>query len=249
MLDPRFFARPIAHRGYHNAAVGRIENTRAAVGAALAHGYGIEIDLQLSADENAVVFHDYELSRLTDLRGPVRQRPMHNLASITLSGSDETIPSLSEILKQVSGRVPLLIELKDQDGAMGANVGALEAVVADELAQYEGPVAVMSFNPHSVRSLASLLPDVPRGLVTCAFRAEDWPILPDETRSLLRQIEDYDRVGASFISHDVHDLRAPRVAALKKAGARILCWTIRSAKQERKARRIADNITFEGYVA
>ncbi|WP_224824057.1 glycerophosphodiester phosphodiesterase family protein [Cognatishimia sp. MH4019] len=249
MLDPRFFARPIAHRGYHDQARGRVENSRAAFGAAIAHGYGIELDLQLSADGEAVVFHDYDLARLTDLRGPVRQRPMDNLRSIRLSGSDDVIASLPEVLAQVAGRVPLLIELKDQDGAMGADVGALEAAVADALKGYDGPAALMSFNPHSVRTLASLAPDVPRGLVTCAFEAEDWPTLPTETRALLKDIPDYDRVGACFISHDARDLDAPRVATLKADGAKVLCWTIRSPEAEAIARRIADNVTFEGYVA
>lgn len=249
MLDPRFFARPIAHRGYHDAERGRIENSRAAFGAAIAHGYGIELDVQLSADDQAVVFHDYDLARLTDLRGPVRQRPMENLAGISLSGSDDTIASLPEVLHQIAGRVPVLIELKDQDGAMGADIGPLETAVADALAGYEGPAAVMSFNPHSVRTLAALAPDTPRGLVTCAFSAEDWPTLPADTRELLREIPDYGRVGACFISHDATDLDAPRVARLKADGARVLCWTIRSAADEAKARRVADNVTFEGYVA
>lgn len=249
MLDPRFFARPIAHRGYHDLARGRVENSRAAIGAAIAHGYGIEIDLQLSADGEAVVFHDYEISRLTDLRGPIRQRPMENLRTIKLSGSDDVISSLPEVLVQVAGRVPLLIELKDQDGAMGPDIGTLETAVTDALAGYDGPAAVMSFNPHSVRTLASLLPDIPRGLVTSAFNADDWPTLPADTRAMLKNISDYDRVGASFISHDARDLDAPRIAELKADGAKVLCWTIRSPEEETKARRIADNVTFEAYVA
>jgi len=249
MLDPRFFARPIAHRGYHDAARGRIENSRAAVGAAMAHGYGIEIDVQLSADGQAVVFHDYDIGRLTDLQGPVRQRPMENLRAIKLKGSNETIPSLPDVLEQVNGRVPLLIELKDQDGAMGPDIGLLETAVADALSGYDGPVAVMSFNPHSVRTLAALLPDVPRGLVTSAFDPDDWPTLSGQMRTLLRGIPDYDRVRACFISHDARNLRSGRVAELKIQGAKILCWTIRSAAEEAEARKIADNVTFEGYVA
>lgn len=249
MLDPRFFARPIAHRGYHDATRGRIENSRAAIGAALAHRYGIEIDVQLSADDQAMVFHDYDIGRLTDLRGPIRQRPVENLKAIKLTGSDETIPTLPEVLQQVAGRAPLLIELKDQDGAMGSDIGILETAVADALAGYEGPVAVMSFNPHSVRTMAALLPDVPRGLVTSGFDPEDWPTLPAQTRNLLRDIPDYERVRACFISHDARNLRARRVRELKEQGAKILCWTIRSPAEEAEARQIADNVTFEGYVA
>ena len=45
------------------------------------------------------------------------------------------------------------------------------------------------------------------------------------------------------------DLAAPRVAELQAQGAAILCWTIKSAEDEAKARKYAQNITFEGYAA
>ncbi|MGR3364804.1 MAG: glycerophosphodiester phosphodiesterase family protein [Maritimibacter harenae] len=248
-LPAAFLGPPLAHRAYHDAAAGRPENSRAAVRAAVAAGYGIEIDVQLSRDEVAMVFHDYDLARLTGEKGPVRQRTAEDLAGIRLTGGDEGIPTLSEILALVDGRVPVLIEIKDQDGAMGPNVGPLEAAVADAVTAYAGPVAVMSFNPHAVAEMARLAPDVPRGLTTCAFSAEDWPILNATTRTLLARIPDFDRVGATFISHDARDLRAETVAVLKARGVPVLCWTVRSPEAETQAREIADNITFEGYAA
>jgi glycerophosphoryl diester phosphodiesterase len=248
-LPAVFLGPPLAHRAYHDAAAGRPENSRAAVRAAVAAGYGIEIDVQLSRDEVAMVFHDYDLARLTGEKGPVRQRTAEDLAGIRLTGGDEGIPTLSEILELVDGRVPVLIEIKDQDGAMGPNVGPLEAAVADAVTAYAGPVAVMSFNPHAVAEMARLAPGVPRGLTTCAFSAEDWPILNATTRTLLARIPDFDRVGATFISHDARDLRAETVAVLKARGVPVLCWTVRSPEAETQAREIADNITFEGYAA
>ncbi|MZR12272.1 phosphodiesterase [Maritimibacter sp. DP07] len=248
-LPAAFLGPPLAHRAYHDAAAGRPENSRAAVRAAVAAGYGIEIDVQLSRDEVAMVFHDYDLARLTGEKGPVRQRTAEDLALIRLTGGDEGIPTLSEILALVDGRVPVLIEIKDQDGAMGPNVGPLEAAVADAVTAYAGPVAVMSFNPHAVAEMARLAPDVPRGLTTCAFSAEDWPILNATTRTLLARIPDFDRTGATFISHDARDLRAETVAVLKARGVPVLCWTVRSPEAETQAREIADNITFEGYAA
>jgi hypothetical protein len=65
----------------------------------------------------------------------------------------------------------------------------------------------------------------------------------------LREIPDYDRVGASFISHEAADLHSARVAGLKSQGASVLCWTITSAKAEAEARKVAQGITFEGYLA
>lgn len=247
-LSRLFYDIPLAHRALHDVNAGRPENSRAAIRAAIDAGYGIEIDVQLSADDAAMVFHDYALDRLTDQTGPIRLRGADDLAKIPLKGGDEGIPDLPEVLALVAGRVPLVIELKDQDGAMGPNIGALEQATADAVATYAGPLAVMSFNPNSVARMAELLPEVPRGIVTSAYRYADWP-LSRATCDHLRDIPDYDRAQACFISHEVGDLSAPRVAALKAQGAMICCWTVRSAAQETEARKLADNITFEGYAA
>lgn len=248
-LPDVFLRLPIAHRGLHDRARGVIENSRAAARAAIAAGYAIELDLQMSSDCRAIVFHDDDLDRLTPEAGPVAARSAADLAGIPLSGGDETIPTFAEFLSLVAGRVPLLVEIKDQDGAMGAGVGALEAAVAADLAGYAGPVAVMSFNPHSVGAMARLAPALPRGLTTSAFDPAQWAPLPAAVCDRLRDIPDYAAVGASFISHEWRDLARPRVAELAAAGAAVLCWTIRSPAAEAEARRIARNITFEGYAA
>ena len=250
MTLPRVFTdRPIAHRALHDIAQGRPENSRAAVRAAVMAGYGIEIDLQMSRDGVAMVFHDYDLGRLTPETGALRQRDAAALSAIPLRHGDEGIPTLTAVLAEVGGRVPLLIEVKDQDGAMGASVGALEEAAAEALKGYAGPVALMSFNPHSVAACARLAPDLPRGRTTCGYAAGDWPTLPAATRDRLRDIPDFDDVGASFISHNRRDLANPAVARLKARGVPVLCWTIRSPEEEAAARQVADGITFEGYAA
>ncbi len=247
---PRVFLdRPITHRALHDRAAGRAENSPAAIRAAIAAGYGIEIDLQLSRDAQAMVFHDYGLGRLTAEEGPVRQRDAAALRAITLSGGSDSIPTLPDVLDQVAGQVPLLIELKDQHGDMGPTDGALEAATAAALEGYAGPVALMSFNPHSVAELGRLAPDLPRGLTTSGYHAEHWPTLSTATRERLRTIPDFDRVGARFISHDCRDLQNDAVTALKARGVPVLCWTVKSPAQEAEARQVADNITFEGYTA
>ena len=248
-LPASFLAAPIAHRAYHDAQDGRPENSRAAIRAAIAAGFGIEIDLQLSKDGQAMVFHDYDLRRLTPEQGPVRQRTAAELQAIPLLHGDEGIPTLSEVLDIVAGKVPLLIEIKDQDGGMGPNVGPLEQATADALKGYTGPVAVMSFNPHSIAEMARLAPDVSRGLTTSAYDPDSWTTLKQSTCDTLRDIPDLDRTGSSFISHEAGDLDRPRVAEIKAQGLPILCWTIRSPEQEAEARKIADNVTFEGYAA
>lgn len=248
-LPAAFLHLPIAHRALHDVAAGRPENSRAAVRAAVAAGYGIEIDLQLSRDGVPMVFHDETLERLTPREGWLRDLTAAELAAVPLRGGEEGIPTFAEILSLVAGRVPLLVELKDQTLRMAETDGKLEAATAKALAGYSGPVALMSFNPHCIAHLARLAPDLPRGLTTSAYDPEDWAPLPSEVCDRLRPIPDYDRVEASFISHEAADLPRPRVAELLAKGAAVLCWTIRSAEAEAEARRIAQNVTFEGYAA
>ncbi|TNC71828.1 glycerophosphodiester phosphodiesterase family protein [Rubellimicrobium roseum] len=248
-LPSAFLDRPIAHRALHDRALGRPENGRAAIRAAVEAGYGIECDLQLSADGVAMVFHDEALMRLTGETGLVAERTAADLGRLRLKGSDEGIPTFAELLALVAGRVPLLVEVKDQTGVLGPVEGVLEEATARTLKGYEGPVALMSFNPHSVMALRDLAPDVPRGLTTDAFEAGAWPGLTEAACARLREIPDYEEACACFVSHDWRDLWRPRVAELKAAGAALLCWTIRSPEEERQGRRIADNVTFEGYLA
>ncbi len=250
MLPKSFVTRPIAHRAYHDKAHGRVENSISSIKSAIEHGYGIEIDLQLASDGVPVVFHDYDLRRLTIEQGPVAQRSSAQLAQIPLMGDTTNIPTLEDVLKLVAGRVPLLIEMKDQDGALGPDVGPLGKAVAAVLAPYKGPVAVMSFNPHAMAEMARLLPEVPRGLTTGSFNPKDWPAIAQPTLERLSEIPDYGHVGASFISHYHKELDHPRVTELNQQhGAAVLCWTIRSPEDATKAREYADNITFEGYAA
>ena len=248
-LPASFFDRPITHRALHDRKAGRVENSIASIKAALAAGYGIEIDVQMSSDGHAMVFHDDVLDRLTGESGPVRGRTRAELEAIPLTDDGGTVPALDTVLNLVAGQVPLLIEIKDQDGEMGPNVGPLEAATCAALKDYQGDVALMSFNPHAVARCAEYAPDIPRGITTSSYEAMFWPEVPAATRDILRDIPDYDRVGACFISHESTDLDRPRVAELKSQGAHIFTWTIRSAQEEADARRIVDNVTFEGYLA
>ncbi|OYX23501.1 MAG: phosphodiesterase [Rhodobacterales bacterium 32-66-7] len=196
-----------------------------------------------------VVLHDDDLDRLTAETGALGAWPAAKLGKTRLKDSTDTIPTLAEVLRLIAGQVPLLIEIKDQSQAMTDTDARLEAATAAALADYPGPVAVMSFNPASVAHMARLAPKVARGITTSAYDPGDWSPLPEALCDHLRDVPDYDRTGASFISHEAADLARPRVAALKAKGAAVLCWTIRSPEAEAKARRIAHNVTFEGYLA
>jgi glycerophosphoryl diester phosphodiesterase len=243
-LHRDFLGPPIAHRGLHDRAERRIENSRAAVAAAVEAGYGVEIDVQASADGEAMVFHDDTLDRLTGETGPIRARSATELRAMRLRGSTETIPTLAEILALAT--TPLLVEIKDQSGCFGPKgVGPLAERVAALLAAHPGPVAVMSFNPDTVAAFAEAAPAIARGLT--AGPPEDFPGAADP--GALARLERAGALGADFVSYNWRALPTPETAALRARAVPVLCWTIRSAEEEAQARRHADNVTFEGYAA
>ncbi len=248
-LPAEYIARPFAHRGLHDRAAGIVENSRAAIMAAVEAGYGVEIDIQISADGEAMVFHDYEMERLTGEQGFARTRSARDLSLIKLKDSDEGIPTLSEVLSLVGGRAPLLIEIKDQHLALGPVDGVVEKRVVQLLAGYAGQTALMSFNPHSVAHCRDMAPQIPRGRVTCDFGVEDWAQVPAARRVELAALSDLETLGASFISHQHDVLGDDAVTAVKATGLPVTCWTIRSPEEEAVARLVADNITFEGFRA
>jgi len=184
--------RPFAHRGLHGP--GRIENSRSAFEAAIARGHGIELDVQASADGQAIVFHDYELGRLTEEQGAVAERSAADLAAIRLKCSDDSIPTLAAILRLIAGRVPLLIEVKAPELA----VTPLCRAVVRALQGYDGPAGIMSFNPEVSRWLSVNAPGAVRGLVVTApgrrwrgsvqRRLAYWRARPDFLASALRAL-------------------------------------------------------------
>ena len=247
LLHP-FIDGPIAHRTLHDIKKGHPENSWEGLEAAIASGFAIEIDLQLSRDGIPVVFHDYELDRLTESSGLIADLDADELESIVLIGGKRSIPRFDNFMEYVAGRVPVLVELKDQDGALGDKITALEGATCEVLRKYKGPVAVMSFNPNMIARCAMLAPEIPRGLVLDAFSETDWPKVSDTRRKELAAVTHYSNVGATFVSHSYSELHSEKIIELKKSGALIFCWTIRSKAQSKQARRFVDSVTFEGYL-
>jgi glycerophosphoryl diester phosphodiesterase len=247
-LDPAFLKTPIAHRALHDASKGIFENCRSAIIAAIEHGYAIEIDLQLSSDGRAMVFHDDTLDRLTDKRGDVSEYTAAELSQIKVGSGQDVIQPLEDILHLIDGRVPLLIELKDQSRQLSQTDGRLEQATIDALSLYHGPVAVMSFNPHMIATMAQLSSELPLGLTTGGFMDPTWGI-DAERVAYLSQIADFDPTRYSFVSHFALELAAPCIQTLKEQGVAMFTWTIRSPEAEAIARQTVDNITFEGYLA
>ena len=201
-------ARPVAHRGYHDRDAGRIENTIPAAEAAIARGFAIECDLQLTRDDVAIVFHDDTLDRLTEATGPVEARTLAELKAIPLRGTEARIPTLDEFLAAVAGRVPIFAEFKS---GFDRN-RRLEQVAAPRLNAYQGPLAVMSFDPDSVLALKKLAPALPRGMVADSFTDAEWAPIPPLRRLALRHL-----AAAAAGEAELHRLRRPRPAGRRAA--------------------------------
>lgn len=223
--------RPFAHRGLHGH--GRIENSLSAFEAAIARGHGIELDVQVTADLQAVVFHDRELHRLTDDNGLVAQRSLAELRTIRLRGSSDTIPGLDAALELIGGRVPLLIEVK----SVGRSVDALSLAVRRTLTSYGGAVGVMSFNPKVGRWYDRHAPEVTRGLiVTEAGRRWRGPF--ERRLALWRSRPD-------FLAYDVRDLPSRFAARARAREVPVFTWTCRGDEQVKRAAQHADQIIYE----
>jgi glycerophosphoryl diester phosphodiesterase len=237
-------ARPIAHRAYHDRANGRIENTISAVIAAIGHNFSIEVDLQLTADGEVIVFHDDTLERLTESTGRVDLHDLPSIRAVRLRDTSDRIPTLDEILEEVSGKVLLILELKSRwDGDR-----RLEQAVTTVLANYAGPIAVMSFDPGAMRAMRKLMPHLPRGLVAERFRQEDWQEVPFLYRFALRHLLAAAAVIPDFIAYNVSALPATAPLSIRHAlGLPLLTWTVRTQGEQDIARSWADQMIFEGF--
>jgi len=239
------FGPPLAHRGLW-APDGAPENSLAAFEAACTAGYGMELDVQLSADDIPVVFHDDRLEhRLTKAHGRIAERTAAELAEVRIKDTRETIPTLAEALECVGGRGLVAIELK----VLGGHEGRLEQRVARVLEGYKGPAAVISFNPHSIGWFAEHRPKLLRGLNSSSYHdALNWAIPPEE-RQALAELSHVALARPHFLSLGLDMLPSESGAALRARGMPVLAWTVRSPEQWDRVRRGCDNLMFEGFRA
>lgn len=235
--------RPVAHRGLHGLEPGVVENCPAAFEAAIAGGYAIECDLQLSADGEAMVFHDATLDRLTEETGRLAERTANDLKRIAFTSTKDRMQTLGEFLDQVSGRAVPVIELKSRTG----EEGRLEKRTAQCLEAYPHRAAVMSFNPCSMGWFATHKPTIARGQISMAYT--DGPALrmPAWRRFALRHFL-YNIVSRPhFVAYDVRALPAPGVEMCRKLGMPALTWTVRTDADLDVAAAHADQIIFETF--
>lgn len=225
-----------AHRGLHGPDAP--ENSPSAFAAAIAAGLGIECDVQRSLDGQAMVFHDYDLGRLTGAQGPVDARTAEQLGRIALTGCTDTIPTLRQMLAQVAGRVPILIEIKSRRGG-SRRIRTICAAVLQALDGYAGRYAVMSFDPRIVRWFAVHAPQVVRGLVVTEEHGKTL------SGTLRRHLALW-HARPEFLAYDIRDLPSRFAAAQRARGLPVLTWTVHSAEHRERAQQHADAPIAEG---
>ena len=247
MLDRAAFLRPIAHRGLHNAKRGIVENTAPAFVAAIEKGYGIECDVRPAADGLPVVFHDETLRRLVDGSGPVARVIQRQLKTLRHRIGGAQILTFAELLELVSGRVPLLIEIKSE---WEAPQKSFLKHITTTASAYNGPIALMSFDPAIMTGVRSLAPNLPRGMISGNYIGKGWwgRKITAKRAASLRNFLESGPVAPDFYAYDVNALPTPVTEYARAVhGLPLFTWTVRTAKHRRIAAQWADAMIFEGF--
>lgn len=238
--------RPIAHRGLHDRALGVVENTASAVARAIDNGFGIEVDVQATADGHAVVFHDDTLDRLTEAHGPVAAMTLAELKRVTFRETADRFWTLDDCLDLVAGRRALTVEVKS---SFRGDLAVAEKV-ATIVGARGGPVVVESFDPRVLRIMRRLAPKVPRGVVGEAFGDADphWAHLTGGQRRGARNLLHWPLTRPDFLSWRVRDLDCRTVRFARRIGTPVTAWTVRTPEDRASAAVYADQIVFEGFM-
>jgi len=229
---------PIAHRGLHDEV--HPENSLSAFQAAVNAGYAIELDLHLLQDQVLAVLHDSNTLRMTGKDAIIEELNSDQLPQYRFINSSETIPTFAQVLQLVKGRVPLLIEMKQNQQNEAA-----AAVLIDLLQQYRkeygGEYAVESFDPQFLLVLKRKAPEIMRGQLACLDSEQ-----PDaEINKKLAFCSYNDLTEPQFIAYTILDMPLEFLDQARKNGMPILGWTVRTPEQLTHARRYCDNVIFE----
>ena len=230
-----------AHRGLHGNGVP--ENSMEAFRLALEGGYGIELDVHLMADGQLAVIHDASLKRTAGADVQIEDLTIEELPQYRLEGTEEKIPLFTEVLELVAGKVPLLVEIKD-DGFGASTVRKTMKI----LEGYSGEYITESFNPLLLGEVKKCAPSVMRGFLCDKLTAKP------QYRALKYRI--VQRHLLNFIARPHFIACARESSKMFPIGIirtlfrpAFIAWTIRSAEEERDARaRGFNGVIFEGYI-
>jgi glycerophosphoryl diester phosphodiesterase len=223
---------PVAHRGLHDGNHMVWENTLSAFESAIAGGFAIECDLQYAADAVPVVFHDDDMERLCNIKGDVRAKSSAELGLMSIGGTKDKVPSLAKMLSTVRGRVPIVLELKGREGDDEGFASSVLELIED----YDGPLALMSFDHWLLRDLKEIGTSRPVGLTAEGTKREDF--IAHEQAMIL---------GLDFISYNIMHLPNDYITLQRSMGLPIITWTVSNAVQKAHSAAHAEQITFEGF--
>ena len=245
-LDQRFVAQPdparvgwlsdctYAHRGLHGT--GRVENSASAFRAAIAARLGIECDIQRSADDVAMVFHDWDFTRLVGRPDKAASLTAAEWKTLSYLEGEEPPIAFADLLELVAGSVPILIEIKSK---RGYDVERSCEAVAKCLESYDGLHAVMSFDPRVSRWFRKNCPQTVQGLV---MREDD----KGYTQKAWQRHLTLWAAKPEFLAYHVESLPNPMVSALREAGLPIATWTVSTPELVARAQANADALIAEG---
>ena len=228
------FNKPIAHRGLWGGNI--IENSITAYQNAVQNGYPIEIDLYSSTDGELFCFHDQTLDRMTGEKGNIFDKTAGELKSLRLLDSQETIPTFDELLQVVNGKVPLLIELKNQP-----NKNYIDNVV-EKLLTYKGEFAIQSFDPTYIKRVKDLAPQFIRGILGTKTYSKALPFIK---RQVVKNMLLNFLIKPDFISYSFEDLPLKKRKTKNKC---LITWTITNEKDYLKVKDVVNNVIFEKFV-
>lgn len=240
----------IAHRGLHHNDRGIPENSITAFRGAMEKGYIIELDVAMTKDKKLIVYHDRKLRRGLGIDQYLHELTYEELSQYQLFCSNETIPLFRDVLAFVAGKVPLLIEVKNE-----GKVGEMENLIYEELQEYQGQYAIQSFNPFTLNWFRKNAPTVLRGQLAGSFVVSDYDVefagtsrLPWYKRFLLENLLLNMVSRPHFISYEVAHTSNARLKSLRNLGVPLLGWTVRVKEEYDKVRENFDNLIVESFV-
>lgn len=230
---------PIAHRGLHTGDSLVPENSIKSFEKALEKGYAIELDVHITKDDKIIVHHDYSLLRMTGFEGFIKETTWDSIEKLNLLETEEKVPSFEDVLELISGKVPILIEIKNE-----GSPGRLEEKLIQILKDYNGDFAVQSFNPFVVKYFKDNAPGIMRGQLSGDFKGEN---LAGYKKFLLRNLLFNFITLPHFVAYEVDKMPGNIKKRLKRANIPILIWTVKSIDDYKKLRKDFDNVIFEGF--
>jgi len=232
----------VAHRGLHDNTTDHPENTLAAFELASQGGYGIELDIRLSADDQLVVFHDDDLQRLCGVAKTCRELSAAELAQLRVLGTDQGVPLFSDVLALVDGRVPLVVEIKPEiDDALTCRLA--DAMLRD----YGGAYCIESFDPRVLAWYRRHNPAVVRGQLSEDITQDTGSGVRFLDALLARMVFNI-VTWPDFVAYNIRDAASPALHWWRRIlRCPLVAWTIKSQAQLDKARHSFGAYIFEGF--